>query len=486
MMRAFFRPFSTLLVIAYTATNVLFAHAAESNIWDERRRAAREAVRGSSATLVAQLPAAAPLSMAGPERNLSASLESLPPQVRSAAEPIRRALSAAGPFAALREYSPPSKSDGPVAFLIQDLHGAPEAQKNVASLLERWTADGPVRVGLEGAEGPFDFSPHRELAGPVVRRWLADYFLEKDDIGGAEAAALSADAPPELWGVETPKLYQAHVRALREGLASRPEAQARLAALAARLAALKEIHYSPALKEFDKAFQSYHADGSLGDYVKFLLWHGLPGREIDIPNLHRFLKALETEHSLDFKQVEAERSRLIEDLSSRLSPSDLQELVAASLALRSGGMTHAAFYTLLRGLARGAGADLGSWPVFNAYVDYVTTAESIDRTALLQELTRRERAVADALARTTVEKALVVHSRDYALLDKLVRNAMTPEEWEAYRDRRNDIHRLPERLDVPSPSPLDSILSPYEDFCRLALARDQALAENALGHWGRG
>lgn len=107
--------------------------------------------------------------------------------------------------------------------------------------------------------------------------------------------------------MEDPRLYRTNVRAVKQSLAARPQAQAFLDALAQSLHTLKKLHYTDALRDFDEN-QTRFEQGTigLGDYVKTVA--RVDGREAEkraeeFPNVARFL-ACRTESALDVAAVE--------------------------------------------------------------------------------------------------------------------------------------------------------------------------------------
>jgi hypothetical protein len=481
----------------YCVSTAVLAHAAEANFWTQRRRAAR-----GGAGELAQLPLSVlthkPLDFLRGGAPFPVA-ESTMPTGSSAPLPeaFQAALGSVAPYGSVREVHISQRPGAPLVIHIQDAHGIVEAQRNIAGMIAAladspspWKGEGrgggekervPLLVGVEGAAGPFNLGPYRDWPDAEAVKKVADYFLVDGTLGGPEFAALTSPRPPVLWGVEDPGPYLANVAALKASFAKKQVLQKALSGYHAAIAKLKTTFYSRELKEFDTRFQAYQ-DGreTLAAYMKFL---GAGSS----PNLRLLHQALTAEESLDFKVVERERRSLADRLARGLPKTDLDALVHHSLEHRAGALGYGDYYRHVESLCRRNRVALDDLPQFKAYMAYVRLAESINRDALLDEIPRRERHVADGLALTPEQKKLVALTRRLALLDKLSTQAMSPQDWVAYENERHNIHRLPRDLrSLPLPSAgegrgggwFESILAPFENFCSTAVARNTALVNN--------
>lgn len=508
----------TLISVVYFLTNVALAHAVETHFWAERKAAAarrKSTDRAAGLTLpsdnaapagltqeqyelLAQIPAALQLDK-GFLENISVSGVAAPPPLRSGIHPqsLPSASREGGdtpawlsslllPYGAIREIHVSPHPDAPWVLHIQDVHGVLEAQRNMASLIQRLReTTGLGIVGVEGASGPFSFAPYEAYGDPDATAAVADYLMEKGYIGGPEYAALTSPRPPLLWGVEDSALYGNNLSVLKESLRVSPDARKWLGRLTAAADRLKERHYSPALREFDERYSAFEARReSLGDYVRYLLEGA--GRN-GYSNLRNFLEAWERERTLDFRAVEAERLQLVETLAKELPEPRLAALVQKSLLYRLGRLTYGDYHRFLRNLCEGNGISLRRFTRLNAYIDYVFLAERINRNELLDELAAAEKRTQDRLAIRPEQKRLVAAGRHLALLGKLLGNAMTPADWAYYKTVRPDVLAVAESLaslldpgeDAIEPVSAEA-LAPYERFCEYATRRNESLVDNLL------
>ena len=418
------------LCVAYTLTNVFGAHAGEISFWGERRRAAQtreSTAHHTSDPLYAGLP--------GTRRHdlrPSPTFEFRPGVGGDAASSLGKAVARSSdsrvyqfaqsilPFGTVRFVRESKKAGAPLVLHIQDVHGNLEAQRNIAEMVLALARDHGVRlVGLEGAWGGFAADEFRPYPDQDSVKKVGRYFLKKELISGAEYAGLASETPMTLWGIEDPALYRANVEAVKQSLAGQVPGEEFLASLTSGLDSLKKIHYSPRLLAFDSNQSLYDQDRrGLGEYLRTLV--GFYGGEatdltVQFPNVVRLLSALNEEKLLDFSAVERERQDLVQVLSKKLSPDEMENLIHQSVDLRAGILSHNAYHIYLRDLCARKEVSLGQKPTLLAYMHYVAASEDIERDSLLKEIASFEISAQEALIETSEQKILVTLSRDALL-----------------------------------------------------------------------
>jgi hypothetical protein len=474
-MLRFRRVGTTLVAAVYGLTNVAATYAVETGLWEERRSARQRA------------PQVAGL-LSSPQRPIlwkhfpfdGGSSTSQPPSTfKRLAVPFDVA-SAVLPYGAIGEVQE-GRRGAPVVFLVQDVHGNEGAQKNIGGLLTALASRGVAFSGLEGAAVPLDLDPYHRHPVPQAVRLVADALRVSGRLSGAEWAGLISTQSMTLSGIESAPLYKANLASAKECVARRPATDVFLSALNKTLQSQKNDVYSVELKSFDRHRESYgEGREGLSAYSRFL--GGLPGGKTLVgPQVKKFLCAVEWETYLNFSQVESDRRSLMDELSKGMRVRDLEELLSRAVAYRAGQTTNGDFFAFLRSLCQRKGYSLDRYPHFRDYLDYVGVIEGINRKELMTELAQWEIRVGDTLARNDTEKNLLALDRDAALLSSLLENEMSPEKWVTYQNNRNSILALPGRLGGADMAPfqeLSRFVRPHEDFCRLAMDRNSALAEN--------
>jgi hypothetical protein len=462
----------------YFFTHVAAAHAVEKSLWEERRVALR------SAPLYAKLLSSpSPASVGWGKIDFDGGSTSSQPPSSFLGHTVPFDLaSTVLPFGAIGEVRE-RRRGAPVVFLVQDVHGNGGAQKNIGGLIDALASRGVTLSGVEGAWNPLSLEIYRQHPVPQAVRVVADGLRQTGHLSGAEWAGLVSTSPITMVGIESASLYQANLTAAKECLARRSTNEELLTALNRGLRKQKDIVYSVSLNAFDLHTKAY-AEGqeTLSDFTRYVA--GLPGaQERAGPQVKAFIRAIDWENRLDFSRVQSDRRLLMEKLAEELEGRELQELLNRAVAFRAGRITNGDFFAFLRSLCTRGGFSLDRTPHFRDYLEYVGLVEGIHRKRLLTELDLWENAVGNSLARTDGEKHLLALDRDAQLLSHLLRNEMSPENWDLYQTRREFVLSLPNDLGMNASSlfhDMEDVVRPYEDFCRLAIERNSALVDNFI------
>lgn len=475
---------SAALCGVFFLTQCVLAHTPEANFWAERRKhIQRNSQEGSNdPVLLASLPSS--FTSSGHPEEILRQFPSLnqhpytltPTLPEQVVQDIPKGFTRT--HATLLNSLPPSlgtvrqivlpKGAKPTRIVvhIQDAHMNADAQKNIGqavqALIDKKAVD---LVALEGAFQPIDLSRYRSFPDQDTVRKVADYFLKENKISGpVHTAFTSAHELPPFLGVDDSRHYNANVEAYRQSTSKVKEYKDRLASLYADLDRQKAAMFSPKLRSFDEKIQAYREEkATLGDYIK-ILTDDMPARNLS-PAVQDFVRALEMESSLDFKQVESERNQLIKRLMERLSKEQVATLLNRSIAYRLGQIRYADFYRHLRELCRQSDVPLARFPAMDRYIQYVLLADRIAADKLFKEINALEKACYARLVTRPEEKHLTEESSRLHLTGKLIDFSLTPEEWEEYKH-------------FSGSTGFD--LSSFESFYQEAHARDEALTKNLL------
>ena len=472
--REHFRRVLCALLSSVVLTQAAFVHTAESTFWQERRNNRVKNKSANPSILLANFPASN--NPANPFQQLPAIKHQ--PLIPSLSEEVAKnlprgftaqhaaLLNALSPsYGTVRKIVlPPNGRADKIIIHIQDVHQNEDAQKNIGSVVQVLiNAKQAGLVALEGAFEPIDLSCYRAFLDQGTIREVADYLLKENKISGPiHTAFISAQNVPPLIGIDDPGHYRANVEAYKTSLSLVQEYKDKLTTLKIDLDRRKSTALNPELKSFDAIIQSYRDHAiSLGDYVKALATHKLL-RSLS-PTIQDFVKALGMESSLNFREVEVERTQLIERLSRELSPDQINNLLRQSVSYRLGQIRYGTFYQSLQDLCEKNGVPLSRFPAMDTYIKYVLLSDRIVEEKLFQEITVLEKTCYDRLTKTAIEKTLVAESNRLRLTGRLIDFSLTSEEWEEYRR----IHPL-------------FNLSAFEAFYQEAQARDQTMTGNLL------
>ncbi|MBI4397427.1 MAG: hypothetical protein HY548_10050, partial [Elusimicrobia bacterium] len=449
----------------FLCNNVLLANAVESNFWKQRRQAADEFQKRSEppSTLLAKLNSSQIQDLSSALPSFSPALTGLSSSAKEPLGPMKTLVpqwlqSAAGPYGEIHEIQiPGGKAPDRYILHIQDIHEIYEAQKNIAALIDRLAASvgaggaetsAPrVVVGLEGAEGPFDFSLFRNFTSTGVVESAADAMLRAGLMSGSEYYGTTAQNPAILWGVEETESYRRNIQAFKDSLFHQHADDELLAASERILGMLKNTIYSPELRDLDHQTTRFAKNEiSLGEYIAFLADRS--GGDVWGPNIGLFLKALRMEKEIDFGKAEGERVRLMEALAKTLPSAELERLLKNSVDFRFGRITYRQFYEGFQNLCSSHGVHLRDFPHMEVYIQYAMTAGKIEKGNLLVELERLEEKVLSRHIKSDREKLLAALAGDFRLLAKLNTFSLMSKEWSALQKREKEIGNVPGRFDV--------------------------------------
>src|SRR3989338_3709728 len=507
------------LAVSFLFTTIS-APFVQANLWQDRRIAAKELQKDE--TLLARLPSIEQniFPTASTKNLLDSSNSSLAPLLNQKAHipslkfPLPQWVTS-NPlsYATLKKVVIPSswKTGDPIVIYIQDAHLNKDAQRNIGKSIQHFIAHGkPDLVALEGAFGLIDLSSFREFPNQDAVKKVADYLLKENNISGAIHTAFTSPRTiplnsiprprsgqaedrqrtgilttlesgkkeiPSFVGVDDRKHYDANVEAYKRSYPKIAQYKEQLHSFKIKLEEQKYESFSQKLKAFDQKVQLYRNQKiGLGEYIKIVASVSSIAYRVtrNHSQIMKFLKALEIESSLNFKEVEKERAVLLEKLIHSLSKAQMQELLNVSMVYRLGNIKHADFYLYLQKLCEQSGVDFKKFPAMDAYLKYVLLSDEINADKLFEEVKVLEEKAYQSLTKSKEEKEIVAQSKALYLTEKLLSCSLTREEWKEYKriaTLNSPIFQLPNFL-------LD--LRSFEDFYQESFIRDEKIANNLL------
>jgi hypothetical protein len=382
---------------------------------------------------------------------------------------------------------------------IQDAHCNYEAQTNISKILETLSKDYDVNlISVEGADGFIDTSWFKAFPDAEIRKEVADYFMKKGEITGAEFLSITEDYPIKLYGAENRNLYIKNLEAFTSTYPNKEAVEKYLTDMKTILGKLKGYIYTKKLKGFDTTIENYKAkEQTLSEYAKVLSLQ-LKRHKIDLKGYPDFAKLVYTlvyEDKIDFKVVDEERATLIDKLSKKLSKKKLQELVAKSFSFKTGKLTAAEYYTDLKKLSEENRLNLTkNYPNLANYVIYTRLYEKIDNEKLFEELDIIKNAIKDKLFKNEDQRTLSACWDNVNILLGLINIKLSNKEFDYYRENRAkfnpafftdfiqskvNMYNLSYNVEEPSEI-IKTNLPKLEKFYEIAIKRDKSLVNNTM------
>ncbi|MFH1868627.1 MAG: hypothetical protein ABH843_06620 [Candidatus Omnitrophota bacterium] len=325
---------------------------------------------------------------------------------------------------------------------IQDIHTNYEAQKNLSRIIENLIKDNELKlIMVEGGWGNVSLTYLRSYADKERRVEVAEEYLKEGKISGEEYLNIISDYDMELEGLETEELYKQNLEAFFEIEQFRKKGSEEIEGLRHAVKKLKEKIYSPQMLELENAKQGYEDEKiSLADFYRQISAQANKAKQdlSPFPNFNSFIGVTESEKHINFPQVEKERSTLIEKLSKDLPKQKLTALVTRSLEFRLNKLTPAEYHTYLIKEAQDAGESLDSFPNLKKYVNYITSHENIDTTALFEEAEKLTHLIGENLTRDSRQKRLSEISRSLNILDNFLNLKLVPNDFKYYKEHKSD------------------------------------------------
>ncbi len=324
---------------------------------------------------------------------------------------------------------------------IQDAHCNLYAQRKISDIIGYLNKEyGIEMVNLEGGVGDYDLSVFTAITGEAIRREVAEYFVKKGEVNGAEFYAINNPGRVTLWGVEDKDLYIENLKVYRDSLAYKEETDKYLKELTHLLNNLKRHIYTTQLLDMDMAYNAYKAGNTeFREYLEFLL-EKAKEHSIDLngfKDLRLLAESMEMEERIDFKKADTERNALIRELKKRLSKNELRELVARTLDFKTKKVSRKAFNEYLLKKAGELTIDLDRFPMLSMYIDYVTAYEAVDRAMVMDEMEKLEADIKEKLFRNDRQRRLDKLSRNLALLKNAFSLTLTKSDYRYYQENKS-------------------------------------------------
>ncbi|MBI5124104.1 MAG: hypothetical protein HZA72_01640 [Candidatus Omnitrophica bacterium] len=387
-------------------------------------------------------------------------------------------------------------TNGKVIIHIADAHCIYSAQHAIAGIIRSLADDYNIgTVFMEGGSGDYDLSMFTRIEDPSVRNKVSDYFVREGVVNGAEWFAINNPDRVRLFGAEDEKLYFENLKAYRDSLEFKKEADGYLNQLSAVMANLKLKIYPAAMKELDDKIGEYREGRrDFKAHAQYLesraKSYGIDMSELK--HLGRLMTLLTDEKAIDFKKCEEERSSLLDKMKSILPKRELREIKDLALKCKEGRLSTEAFYSHLFRKASSASVDLAHFPNLVKYSAYLKKYESIDKAALLKEISGLEEKLMRTYARTDDERRLHHLDRILSITKNIFNTQLVKSEFDYYNSRKEDFEsdnftRFFRKVsplygvkyvEDPDMGRLDLYRPQMEKFYNYSLKRDDAFLKN--------
>ena len=383
-----------------------------------------------------------------------------------------------------------------IVIHVQDAHCNYFAQTRISDIIDYLNKEyGIHMLNVEGGAGDYDLSAFTNISGEEIRREVAEYFVKKGEVNGAELYAINNPEDVTLWGIEDKALYLKNLKVYRDSLSYKSEVDIYLKELRHIFNNLKRHMFSSELLKIDMAFNAYKAGNmDFKGYLNFLI-STAKGQGLSVkkyPNLYLISQAMEKEASVDFKRANAERSIIVDKIKGILSKNEIGELVSKTVDFKTKRISVKDFYNYLLRKVRECGIKTNDYPALTGYIVYISLFEAVDSFYVMEELDQLEADLKDPLYRKDSERTLNLLSRNLALMGNIFELLLTKNDFAYYRKNeetfliRNFLSFIEQEAPVygikARPSRdignLDGYLDDISEFYKISFERDVTFIRN--------
>ena len=216
-------------------------------------------------------------------------------------------------------------------------------------------------------------------------------------------------------------------------------------------------------------------------------------------NFNMLVKVQVIEEQIDFKIVEKERTRLIDELNKKLNNAEKKDVVKKSLDFKLGKMLPDEYYSYMKKISEEKGIPRENYYHLFQYVDYLELNEKIDKTKMFDECPIVENAIAETLYQNENQRKLFVFSRNVSILYRMFKLELQRADYYHYGKHKSNFNvdsflsfikvqagsfgiNYAENPDVYE---IDKNRPIIEEFYDVAIIRDQILLDNTLARMDR-
>lgn len=409
------------------------------------------------------------------------------------------------------------KKNTTYVLFIQDAHANPEAQKNIAVILNALAENNQLAgVAVEGAFGPVDVRLLDVFDEDKTNREFQEELVNQGQLTGAEIFSRNAQGfQIPVQGVDDRELYLQSFKVYQE--IHEDKISQEVLESYQRIALRAEMTFlSSDLAAFLRERRAwFHKGTQAADYVRLfsrfakeILGIDLanPENQFEWPSLMRLVRSIELEDALNAEGVQADILRLKKDWAGKANAAlfdHASEALIESLRTRAFGTwlkrqagisqssTRQFFEALLSASAKD-GISLLNYPDLLSFAALLILHEELVTKTLMEELQPLEVRIEEKLTRSLDERKVVQFSKDLELIEKLIHLKLTRADYEVLNERRHEFtaEALHERLlrvsaggGFPVPETdffIQTTLDGAFNFYQQSMRRDSVLVTKSL------
>lgn len=371
---------------------------------------------------------------------------------------------------------------------IQDAHSNLDAQKNIAHIInELVSRDQAAVVGVEGAVGEVDLDTFRSFPIEQARDAVSLDYMQKGLFSAAEYARITASDNFDLFGIEDDALFTSNFRMFYQASQKREDISQVINNIENILDSLKEIVYGEQLRVFDQAAIRYET--GVDSIMVFMptLYDAIASCGIEVTDylqLAQFYEVLKVQNRMDPNRAQQEKQQLLESISAFRDIKDVTTFSEREQCL------------YLTNEAVNSGIGLKQYPNFRLLTQYHTAYQSIDFSALVQEVEKVAYSARLKTAQTDDAKELVTFCKRLDVLKNVClleaqrgqaayfykhMDEFSYKSFYDYIHTQSVMHNVSSYFNADNPA-FDEVVQLAGRFYGEAARRDTAMLDNMIKH----
>jgi len=375
-------------------------------------------------------------------------------------------------------------------YHIQDAHCQPDAQYNIARIIEKILAKNKdTIVAIEGASGIINVNRYREFPDKKVLSDVSKYFVNNGYISGAEYLSITKKEPFVLAGTENPQIYGDDHKLMIESIDKMSVTANELDKLNNLLSIKVKSVFNQDQTDFITKWSDYHQEKvDFQTYITYLI-SILRNTDPDLKNcpmLKKYSSIAQEEKNIDFAKLENERLRLFDQVIANNDQEQIKNIFKLDLNHKLNKISTLDYFKQLSLTINSFGDQEDVFAELKKYTGFLELSSSIDITQLNDEVEKAINHCADNIFTAQNQKKLFELNR-YALFYRDLINLRVDSTGLGMLDNTHSIHWLKQSFVNLSAGNLQIDWNIVEDtvqsaftFYRLARTRDTHMIENLI------
>ena len=372
-------------------------------------------------------------------------------------------------------------STSKVIIQIQDLHGDPQTQKNIASILSCLDKKyGISDIYVEGApKGQLSTKWLADISDNSTKKAFVETMISEGELSGAEYYSIIENKTNILNGAENFDAYSKNLVRLGEMKKNQPVVEAQLLPLRTQIEYLGQKNYGKDNKKIFALSQKYKkneitAEKYFKNLFKFAHKYGI---NIDkYPQLSLFKQILSTRKKINTDTVAKETSTVMSSLKQKLSFNEYKKLIELS---KSSETKNVFYLELDKHLQKTQNYD--KFPQIKLFSSLILLNAQINPIDFVRQEEMFVNEIRNKSSKTLSEQDILFMERFVSIFESLLQNKITFREYKNYNYAFDEFeHILGKYIVSANLNPLKSAIDTAEKFYSVNTDRNEFFVNSVL------